>query len=705
MTGVGDDSHGRRPGRPWLVVGLLLAVGATVVLVMSDDLRYLRLGIVAALWAALIGAFLAVRARKNAAHSEEAVAEAQAVYELELEREIAARREFELELETETREAAQAQSREELDALRAEVAALRESLQSLFGGEVLLERVALTAQATRMRALNDEQRLVSAGPETKNGNGKKPAQLLSANKPVVEVAERPTELMDRVLDAVPMEPRRANGSGNGAANGGSNGAGNGSNGSISAGLNGFGTNGERPAPARGAQMPRVKPKRAEPVVEPESRPAAEFAGGADAGESGEFVVPDRTPPRGRGNLADAFGSRGGRAAESGDGRAKGAEAFAPRAEVVRESRGGAEAFADSRGGEGFSRPGAERGANGVAGRGPVRGARGGAAEPYGDTAYAAAGDTGAYNVQDAFDEDDERVGAEPVVRGRGGAPGASPAQPQPLPSVRAARGGAGEDVRAAKPAARRVPEEPVARRAEAAEPVARRGQNQVTEPVRRDADAQPTRTVAPVGKVEPAPAPVAKEEAVRAAPRLTARPGSAAEATKVSRPVEPAGGGRRRAEAESPAEPVTRAPSRLEQFSRSDLSPLAADTPTGRHGAPGSEGEVNSTLPESVRSTASSGSGGRRRRAEDSAAAGSAGTAPAGGGRRRRAEGEPAAWQGGTSGETAAHGRRSAETAESAAEPAEAGGGSHAAGRSVTELLAANGKGEGSPRRRRRAED
>ncbi|WP_354670634.1 DUF6779 domain-containing protein, partial [Amycolatopsis solani] len=195
MTGVGDDSRGRLLGRPWLVVGFVLAIGATLALVLSDDLRYLRLGIVAALWAALIGAFLAVKYRKHAAQSEDAVAEAQAVYELELEREIAARREYELEMEADNRSAADSRGREELEALRAEVSALRDSLQSLFGGEVLLERVALTAQATRMRKLSDENRMVTDGPPKK-----KPAQLMAAKKPVPEAGERPTELIDRVLD-------------------------------------------------------------------------------------------------------------------------------------------------------------------------------------------------------------------------------------------------------------------------------------------------------------------------------------------------------------------------------------------------------------------------------------------------------------------------------------------------------------------------
>ena len=200
MTGVGDDSRGRFPGAPALVVGFTLAVGATLALVFTEDLRWLRLAIVAALWAALIGAFFAVRYRKQAAATAESVAQAQAVYELELEREIAARREFELEIEAETRDRVEADSREELEALRNEVTALRESLQSLFGGEVLYERVALTAQSTRMRSLNDEPKVVNGG----ESNGKPKAQLTSGQQPDSAArGEHPTEMMNKVRDGEP----------------------------------------------------------------------------------------------------------------------------------------------------------------------------------------------------------------------------------------------------------------------------------------------------------------------------------------------------------------------------------------------------------------------------------------------------------------------------------------------------------------------
>ncbi|MGI5994038.1 MAG: DUF6779 domain-containing protein, partial [Saccharomonospora viridis] len=104
MTGVGDDSQDRSASKPWLAVGFLLAIGATLALVLTDDLRWIRLAVVAALWAALIGALMAAKYRKQAALSEKSAVKAQRIYELELQKEIAARREHELEVEAETRQ-------------------------------------------------------------------------------------------------------------------------------------------------------------------------------------------------------------------------------------------------------------------------------------------------------------------------------------------------------------------------------------------------------------------------------------------------------------------------------------------------------------------------------------------------------------------------------------------------------------------------
>lgn len=194
MTGVGDGSRSHTSGRPWLAIGFFLAAGATFALVFTDDLRWLRLGILAALWAALVGSFVAMRYRRQMVAKESAAARAQEIYELELEREIAARREFEWEVEAQTRQRIEEDSREEIEALRAEVMALRENLQALFGGEVLWERVALTAQSTRMRALSEEPRLTTGEPN-RSARPQIPLDVASS-----EVVEQPTELIGHIGD-------------------------------------------------------------------------------------------------------------------------------------------------------------------------------------------------------------------------------------------------------------------------------------------------------------------------------------------------------------------------------------------------------------------------------------------------------------------------------------------------------------------------
>lgn len=193
---------------------MALALVAAAVLVLSDNARWLRLAVVSALWAALVGAFLAARYRRQVADREDEVADLQSVYELELEREVAARREYELEIEAEARKRVQDESRDDLDKLREELRALRENLEALLGGEVLVERVALRAESTRMRSLSDQSRLMavgdkriistenervrSLGPGPTKAAAAKPAVVKKAPEKSVPVSDR-TELIERVV--------------------------------------------------------------------------------------------------------------------------------------------------------------------------------------------------------------------------------------------------------------------------------------------------------------------------------------------------------------------------------------------------------------------------------------------------------------------------------------------------------------------------
>ena len=129
---------------------VLVAAAAVVLAVGAQDARLLRLGLIAALWAALLGAFAAARMRREINSDANRVDELRTVYQLELEREVAARREHMLTVEHELREQAQHAERGEIAALRAELVAMRANLEKLLGGEPLVERLEVRAESARL---------------------------------------------------------------------------------------------------------------------------------------------------------------------------------------------------------------------------------------------------------------------------------------------------------------------------------------------------------------------------------------------------------------------------------------------------------------------------------------------------------------------------------------------------------------------------
>ena len=172
MTSPARGSYSRRARRgPLQVVGGVLAVLAvfgSVALFFTDDARLLRLGLVSLLWVAFGSLVALVHFRKDTERAVSRSADQRAVYELELEREVRARREHELATEHEVRQRVTAEVRQEgrveLDELREELKALRENLSLLLSGDLLVERVALRAESTRLRSLTDTARLEAGAP-------------------------------------------------------------------------------------------------------------------------------------------------------------------------------------------------------------------------------------------------------------------------------------------------------------------------------------------------------------------------------------------------------------------------------------------------------------------------------------------------------------------------------------------------------------
>lgn len=178
MTQRRDNSPPARRNGVRLValgVGFALAIAATVALVVTDDAQYLKLAVVAALWAFVVAALAAgKRAKSDTAMAPGREVELRRTYELELGREVAARREYELRLEVEIRRELESALRSDIEALREDVFRLRTELVSQWDKSsrwdenwdntaLRLERVAVHAESTRLtgspfRALEDQAR-------------------------------------------------------------------------------------------------------------------------------------------------------------------------------------------------------------------------------------------------------------------------------------------------------------------------------------------------------------------------------------------------------------------------------------------------------------------------------------------------------------------------------------------------------------------
>jgi hypothetical protein len=127
---------GRRPGWVLLTALLVLALGASSALVFTDRVELLKLAVILALWAAVAGAFVSVLYRRQSDADQARVRDLKLVYDLQLDREISARREYELTVESQLRRELaselRAQAADDVAVLRAELAALRTSLEILF---------------------------------------------------------------------------------------------------------------------------------------------------------------------------------------------------------------------------------------------------------------------------------------------------------------------------------------------------------------------------------------------------------------------------------------------------------------------------------------------------------------------------------------------------------------------------------------------
>ncbi|MGY1670906.1 DUF6779 domain-containing protein [Geodermatophilus sp. SYSU D00710] len=137
MRTTGEDGGARRAASgagasrrvAGLALGCLAAVAATAVVFLSEDPQVLRIAVVSVAWACLLAAFATARPARD--DDEPAGAADRADLHAAHQRELAAVRDTERERTDRARRDAEAAVRRELDALRGELAGLREGLSGL----------------------------------------------------------------------------------------------------------------------------------------------------------------------------------------------------------------------------------------------------------------------------------------------------------------------------------------------------------------------------------------------------------------------------------------------------------------------------------------------------------------------------------------------------------------------------------------------
>ncbi|OBG31146.1 DUF6779 domain-containing protein [Mycobacterium sp. E3198] len=193
---------GRRPGWVLLTALLVLAMGASSALVFTNRVELLKLAVILALWAAVAGAFVSVLYRRQSDADQSRVRDLKLVYDLQLDREISARREYELTVESQLRRELaselRAQAEDDLAALRAELSALRTSLEILFDTDLQHHRALETVEteAPPTRAYSDWDR---------NGDGSR--DWVSSDRVTSPTGDNPAGRADEaaIID-VPEEP-------------------------------------------------------------------------------------------------------------------------------------------------------------------------------------------------------------------------------------------------------------------------------------------------------------------------------------------------------------------------------------------------------------------------------------------------------------------------------------------------------------------
>ncbi|AGF73444.1 DUF6779 domain-containing protein [Corynebacterium halotolerans] len=150
-------------GQILLIVLVALALIASLIMLFTNSDGALKIALLAALWAAIIGFFLVTRYRRQAERSQEEMEHREDLHRAEMEKAAAERRSEQRGREVELRDKQLARDTEVLEEIKQELAALRAQLEELNGREFGYEPAALRAEARRIQELEARTSAARAG--------------------------------------------------------------------------------------------------------------------------------------------------------------------------------------------------------------------------------------------------------------------------------------------------------------------------------------------------------------------------------------------------------------------------------------------------------------------------------------------------------------------------------------------------------------
>jgi hypothetical protein len=200
----------RRPGWVLLTALLVLAIVASSALVFTNRVELLKLAVIIALWAAVVAAFVSFIYRRQSDMDQAKARDLKLVYDLQLDREISARREYELSVESQLRRELtselRAQSSDEVASLRAELAALRASLEIIFDTD-LQHRPAIETERTSVHNFPDwSVAPEDFGGEERSDRGVSPGRVMSSRLDTEDRDDADPNTEESPIIDVPVEP-------------------------------------------------------------------------------------------------------------------------------------------------------------------------------------------------------------------------------------------------------------------------------------------------------------------------------------------------------------------------------------------------------------------------------------------------------------------------------------------------------------------